>query len=88
MTRVILNNKKYPAITSIGTNPTVEEINRNVKVETYIYDQSFDLYDEIVNIEFIDFIRPEYKFPTVEEMTKRVLIDLDLVKERHENNHY
>ena len=85
MTNVILQNKKYQAITSVGTNPTVE-LSDEVKIETYIYDQDFDLYDEIVYIEFLDFIRPEIVFSSVEQMTQRIKSDLDFVETRHRMN--
>ncbi len=85
--RVLVGGQAYPAISSIGTNPTVDE-SQTVKLETYIYDKSMDLYDEIVRVEFLDFIRPEIHFPSVEAMTERILSDLKFVEDCHKRGQY
>lgn len=76
------NYLSYPAITSIGTNPTVSD-DKKIKVETYIYDKNIDLYHEKVSVELLDFIRPEIAFDSVETMKKRIQFDLEEVNKWH-----
>ncbi len=83
----IVNDKTYPSITSVGTNPTVED-NRRVKIETYIYHQDINLYDETVYIELLDFIRDEIRFPNVDSMIDRIMEDIKLVEKFHQKNNY
>ncbi|NLM18942.1 MAG: bifunctional riboflavin kinase/FAD synthetase [Clostridiaceae bacterium] len=84
---VKLKNQILPAITSIGTNPTVSRDN-NIKVETYIYDKNIDLYDREVTVALLDFVRDEINFKSVDAMKERILSDLDLVKRMHEQDKF
>lgn len=85
--RVRVGNHLYPAISSIGTNPTVDR-SPTIKLESYIYDKSIDLYDSFVYVEFLDFIRPEIHFPSVKAMTERILSDLKFVEDCHKRGQY
>ena len=57
----IIDGKAYPAVTNVGTRPTVE--GQSVTVEPWILDYSGDLYDREITLQFYYFIRPEKKFP-------------------------
>jgi len=59
--RAIVAGKAYPAVTNIGTRPTVE--GSGITVEPWILDYSGDLYDQEITLEFYRFLRPERKFP-------------------------
>ncbi|NLJ70003.1 MAG: bifunctional riboflavin kinase/FAD synthetase [Clostridiaceae bacterium] len=82
VSHVIFQNQTLPAITSIGTNPTVSN-DYQIKVETYIYDKNIDLYNEEVMVVLLDFVRDEMIFKSVDAMKKRIMYDLDLVESIH-----
>lgn len=64
----------YKAISNIGINPTVGgEIPRS---ETYIPSFSENLYGREIEIEFIDFIRPETKFESIEMLKNQIQKDI------------
>ncbi|HHU52723.1 MAG TPA: bifunctional riboflavin kinase/FAD synthetase [Clostridiaceae bacterium] len=84
---VKLKNQTLPAITSIGTNPTVSS-NNQIKVETFIYDKNIDLYNKEVTVVLLDFVRDEMIFKSVDLMKKRILSDLDLVKKMHDQGDF
>ena len=65
-----INGKVYNGITNIGTKPTVD--GHFVGVETFLYKCSEDLYGETQKVELLHFLRPEMKFPTIEELKKRI----------------
>ena len=60
-TRSCLGGKIYSSVTNVGVKPTVGS--EAVLAETYIQDFSGDLYGERVNVEFVQFLRPEQTFP-------------------------
>ena len=68
--RVRLDGKSYPAVTNVGTRPTVH--GHNVTVEPWILDYAGDLYDREITLEFYYFIRPERKFPNLEQLQAEI----------------
>lgn len=59
--KVILKNKEYLSMANIGLNPTVSE-NQIIKFEVHIFDFQEYVYNEPVEISFLDYIREEKKF--------------------------
>ena len=66
----IIDGKRYPAVTNIGTRPTVE--GSGITVEPWILDYSGDLYDREITLEFHYFLRPEQKFPSLEALKEEI----------------
>ena len=65
----------YPAITNIGVNPTVEDT-KEIRVESHILNFKDDLYGEIIEVRFYEFIRPEKKFQSVDELKEQIMKDM------------
>ncbi len=74
-----LFDNKYGAVTNIGVKPTVES-DINPLAETHILDFSGNLYGQNIKINFIEFLRTEQKFPSVEHLKKQIEIDSDRAK--------
>ncbi len=76
--QVVLTNKtlntKHNAICNIGVRPTVDN-SKKVLLEVHIFDFSEDICNNIVSVEFINFIRQEKKFQSLDDLIKQ--IDLD-----------
>lgn len=68
--RAWIDGEAYPAVTNIGTRPTVE--GHHITVEPWILDYTGDLYDREITLEFHYFIRPEQKFPSLEELQAEI----------------
>lgn len=79
-TDIIVKGKKYKASTNIGTNPTVEH--DVIKIEAHILDFNEDIYGEIVELELLDFVRPELKFNSIDELFKQIAKDILVTKNR------
>ena len=75
---VITDGKEYAAVTNIGTRPTVE--GHHVTVEPWILDFDGDLYGKTITLTFHEFLRPEQKFPSLDEL--KAQIQKDAVKTR------
>lgn len=69
-TRVNIDRNFYYALTDIGTNPTFE--NKEVKIETYIMDFSKNIYGKNISIEFLEYLRCDYKFKSADELIKQM----------------
>ena len=67
---VELDGKQYPAVTNVGTRPTVE--GRGITVEPWILAFQGDLYGREITLEFHKFLRPERKFPTLEALQAEI----------------
>ena len=73
------HGERYPAALSIGTNETITEVPR--LLEVHVLDRKdLDLYFQVVNIEYVDFIRPALKFAGVEELIVSINADLDKIR--------
>ena len=66
----LIDGKRYPAVTNLGTRPTVE--GSGITVEPWILDYSGDLYDREITLEFHYFLRPERKFPSLEALQEEI----------------
>lgn len=72
-------DKRFNAITNIGVNPTVET-GTQIKVETHILEYEDYIYNEIVQVEFYDFVRPEKTFANVQELKAQIERDILVCK--------
>jgi len=78
ITRVPLDDKKYPAVTNIGTRPTVTGADGEAEttIETYILDFEDNLYGRNLTIEFLARLRDELRFPDMEALAKQISRDV------------
>ena len=68
--RAVVEGRRYCAVTNIGVRPTVE--GRNVTVEPWILDYDGDLYGREITLEFYRFLRPERKFPSLDDLKAEI----------------
>jgi riboflavin kinase/FMN adenylyltransferase len=69
----------YPSITNIGTRPTVDDSGR-VMIETHVFDLDRDLYGQVVRVGFVQRLRDERRFESLEAL--RTQIDADSQRAR------
>lgn len=65
-----VDGKYYPAVTNVGTRPTVS--GSGITVEPWILDYSGDLYGREITLEFYRFLRPEQKFDSLEALQAEI----------------
>ena len=75
-TSVEIDGVSYPAITNIGSNPTVDS-DKSIKAETHIIGFDGDLYGKTITVNFIKILRGETKFESIEELKKQLSFDKD-----------
>lgn len=71
-----LNGVPHNSITNVGIKPTIN--GSSATIEVYIPNFSGEVYDENLAVEFIEFIRSEIKFSSLEELKNQ--IDKDIKK--------
>ena len=78
-------NQVYGGITNIGCKPTVGG-ESFIGVETYLFDCSQDLYGKPCKVEFLHYLRPEHKFPSLEALKTQLLKDAQQGKDFMDKN--
>jgi len=67
---------RYPAAISVGDNPTFEGVPKK-QVEAYVLDRELDLYDHVVDVEFVDRIRGMVAFTTIPALIDTIRDDVE-----------
>lgn len=67
------------SMANVGTHPTIDEEDKPV-IEVHIPGMNDDLYGKAIFVEFIQYIRPEIKFKSTDELVKQVNKDLTLIQ--------
>ena len=74
VSRSEIGGKTYGGITNIGSKPTVG--GQFVGAETYLFDVSGDLYGTQQRTELLHFVRPEVRFPSLEDLRAQLQSDI------------
>lgn len=64
----------------IGNRPTLENLNEP-RIEVHFADFNEEIYDKHLEIEFVDFLRGEEKFSSVDELKKQLACDLQRARQ-------
>jgi riboflavin kinase/FMN adenylyltransferase len=68
--RVGVEERRYDGVASFGRRPMFDQ--GTVLLEVFLFDFSGDLYGKVIDVAFIDWIRPERKFDSVEDLVERM----------------
>ena len=71
-----LHGRALNAVMSIGVRPTVTDSNLQT-IEVYIIDFDGDIYGEKIQIEIVEYIRPELKFGSIDELKQHIALDIE-----------
>ena len=74
-------SKLWPAVTNIGYRPTFEDNTNSARVETHVLDFTDDIYGQVIQLDFIDYLRAEIRFDSVDALVEQ--IDSDISQARH-----
>jgi riboflavin kinase/FMN adenylyltransferase len=71
-----LGEEKHPAAVNIGINPTFTPDKETPNIEAHILDFSRELYSQELKLEFVQYLREELKFDSVETLLERIHADI------------
>lgn len=73
---IYLDGRYYKGISNIGYKPTIEEQEKRLGVETYLYDYDGNAYGKSITVQLYAFKRPEQKFESLKALQKQVKEDI------------
>ncbi len=73
---ICIDGARYKGISNIGTKPTVNDSGR-VNVETFIFDFTGDIYGKDIEVDLLEFRRPEKRFDSIDELSATIHSDLE-----------
>lgn len=82
VSRVTVDQKVYAGLSNVGRKPTIKGENP-AGVETYLYDFDGNLYGKEIKVELLDFVRPEMKFSSIEELKIQLDYDVKMCREMY-----
>jgi len=85
-TFVKISEEIYNGMTNVGLRPTVNSQKNNTLIEVHILDFKDDIYGEKIEIQFVERIRDERKFPNQEALKKQIDTDKKHILKIFEHN--
>jgi riboflavin kinase/FMN adenylyltransferase len=79
-----LDDKSYPAVTSIGTRPMFD--GEGMRLETHILDFDEILYAKHIRVEFLQKLRPESKYSDIDALIKAIESDIENARQYFAEN--
>ncbi len=77
--QVVVDGKKYNGAVSIGFRPTFASTNKTI--EANIFDFDGDLYGQTITLQFIQRLRDEVKFSSVDQLISQMQNDVQLAQQ-------
>ncbi|AKI96551.1 riboflavin biosynthesis protein RibF [Kosmotoga pacifica] len=72
--RSVFDGREVFGLLNVGFRPTVNP-SEEIKYEVYYLDFNENLYDNIIEMELLEYLRPELKFNTIDELTTAIARD-------------
>ena len=79
-TNVMIEGQLHKSITSVGYNPTVD--GKDLSIETYILDFDREIYGVEVRLYFVDYMRDEEKYETLDGLVEQLKRDEQFAREQ------
>jgi len=73
--RLIINGKSFDGVMNVGVKPTFEQGSERT-LEAHIFQFDQDVYGQRIRVEFIDYLRAERKFSSVQQLISQIQSDI------------
>ena len=80
-TCAVIDGKSYLSATNVGVRPTFDHPLPAPRVEPFLMDADGDFYGKLLKLEFIEFLRPEIKFPDTASLIRQIKMDVEKARE-------
>jgi riboflavin kinase/FMN adenylyltransferase len=78
--KVILGDRKMKGACYIGSRPTIIGHTKKINIEVYIFNFKSNIYGKYLEIQFIEMIRKDEKFPSLVLLAHQIKKDISLAK--------
>lgn len=76
-----VNGVRYPSVTNLGFRPTFDQRNPQPHLETHLLDFQQNLYNQSIALDFVQHLRPEIRFSSVNALIQQVNQDKKTAEE-------
>jgi riboflavin kinase/FMN adenylyltransferase len=73
-----VGEKRHPAAVNVGVRPTFG--GGDVLIEAYLLDFEGDLYDQEIRVEFVEYLRAELAFDSVDALIEQMAEDVSATR--------
>lgn len=80
-TWAMIDGERHAAVTNIGVRPTFENEPVFARIETHLLDFDRDLYGQKLQLEFIEYLRREQRFPSIQALLDQIHQDIARTRE-------
>jgi riboflavin kinase/FMN adenylyltransferase len=80
-TRTTVNHQFHPSVTNIGSRPTFDNATPGVHLETLLIGYNQDLYGMQICLEFVQYLRAEHRFESVDALLSQIRADITQTQE-------
>lgn len=71
----MIDNERFIGVTNIGFAPSIKG-EKEITVETHFLDFNRDIYDKLIKVELVAYIRQEIKFSSLEQLVNQINLDV------------
>jgi riboflavin kinase/FMN adenylyltransferase len=68
-------------VTNVGIRPTFDDHTNLPRVEALILDFNQDIYHEQIEVEFVEFFRPEIRYTSIDDLMEQIHKDIQQARE-------
>src|SRR6266511_5862153 len=72
-----LDGTVHPGVVNLGYRPTVSSGKPERVLEIYLLDFDQDIYSKDIEVRFVQYLRPEQKFESLDELVRQIAIDVE-----------
>jgi riboflavin kinase/FMN adenylyltransferase len=83
---VNVDGGEYKGMMSIGYRPTIESEKHERTIEVNLFDFNADIYDKPILITFVEWLRSEIKFNSLQELRDQIAFDKTEVLKHFKTN--
>jgi riboflavin kinase/FMN adenylyltransferase len=80
-TWITIEDQIFPSVTNVGIRPTFESTDKIPRIEAYILNFNQDIYNKQVQLHFVENIRIEKKFNSIDELVIQIIRDAKQTEE-------
>lgn len=76
-----IDGVRHESVSSLGVRPTFANQSPTPLLEVYIMDWNSDIYGKEIQVEFVQFLRPEERFPSADALIVQIQADIRAARE-------
>ena len=80
-TLISFDQQRFQSVTNVGLKPTFIDNPAKPIVETHIFDFEENIYEKMLTLEFVEYLRKEVPFPNPQELINQIRLDIQRTKE-------